>query len=1086
LKEFIMSERSNPEPTLALDAPGDALDAGLAVAFGPEGFPPPGTSVLVTLAETLGIAPRVLLRESQPDHTLPVAPRTADPLPFIGPSSRYQFFGEIARGGVGAILRGRDLDLGRDLAVKVLLEAHQDNPDLVKRFVEEAQIGGQLQHPGIVPVHELGRFPDQRPYFTMKLVKGRTLAALLEARPGPAHDLPRFLKIFEQVCQTMGYAHSKGVIHRDLKPANIMVGDFGEVQVMDWGLAKVLAEGEGGERRAGPVRPQDSAIRTVRSDLPGSASQAGSVLGTPGYMAPEQARAEAEQLDERCDVFGLGAILCEILTGQPPYVGTKSWDIYRQAMQGDLANALARLDGCGADEELLGLSRRCLAVEPGERPRDAGVVAREMTAYLAGVQERLRAAELERAAAQARAREERKARRLTLALAAAVLALVLLGAGGWLWLDRRQAAEEAEKAARQAAVSAAVNEALQEAMLLRGQARESADMDKWAEALAAVRRAEALLAGDPDDDTERRARAAAKELTAEERAAREAAAREAQDRRMVARLEEIRLRQSEVKDGWFDLAGADKDYAEAFRTYGIDVEKLEPAEAANRIRARAVHVELATALDDWAMLRRTLNRKQDEGWKRLFAVARAADPDPWRDRLRAALAGGDRQALKKLAASADVAALPPVTLVVLANALDRQGEVEAAVALLRQAQRRHPGDFWINRQLGACLSELHPPRWDEAVRYFTAALALRPRSAGAHFDLGYALSESRAWDEAVAVFREAVRLQPDFAEAHNQLGKTLTTRRQYDEAIACFRQTIRLKPDAAHAHANLGSALSETGRYDEAVAAFRQALRLRPDYASGYYNLSLTLSSMGRWDEAIEAARQAVRLQPDYAEALCTLGHALQKKQRFAEGLAALRRGHELGSQRRWHFPSGKWVKEAERLVELDAKLPGVLRGEVKPAGTIEQLELALLCGQYKQLHATAARLFAEAFADAGLADDLKSGNRFVAACSAALAGCGRGEDAAKLDDKERARLRRQALDWLRADLAGWAKRLEGDTPQVRTEVRERLQKMHSNPDLAVVRDEAALAKLPEAERDAWRKLWAEAAALGDRAGGKK
>ena len=137
--------------------------------------------------------------------------------------------------------KGRDTDLGRDLAIKVLLDSHKDKPEVIQRFVEEAQIGGQLQHPGIAPVYELGQFADQRPFFSMKLVKGDTLSKLLSNRDDPAADRSKLIGIFEQVCQTMAYAHSRGVIHRDLKPANIMVGAFGEVQVMDWGLAKVLS-----------------------------------------------------------------------------------------------------------------------------------------------------------------------------------------------------------------------------------------------------------------------------------------------------------------------------------------------------------------------------------------------------------------------------------------------------------------------------------------------------------------------------------------------------------------------------------------------------------------------------------------------------------------------------------------------------------------------------------------------------------------------------------------------------------------------------------------------------------------------------
>src|SRR5262249_9084694 len=157
-------------------------------------------------------------------------------LPLVDPD-RYAFHDELGRGGMGSVLRAHDRTLNRDLAVKVLLQRHGNEPGMVKRFVEEAQIGGQMQHPGVVAVFELRCLPSQRPYFMMKLVKGRPLAELLTERPEPRHELSRFLKIFEQVCQALAYAHSRRVIHRDLKPSNIMVGAFGEVQVMDWGLA---------------------------------------------------------------------------------------------------------------------------------------------------------------------------------------------------------------------------------------------------------------------------------------------------------------------------------------------------------------------------------------------------------------------------------------------------------------------------------------------------------------------------------------------------------------------------------------------------------------------------------------------------------------------------------------------------------------------------------------------------------------------------------------------------------------------------------------------------------------------------------
>ncbi|MFO0957308.1 MAG: serine/threonine-protein kinase [Isosphaeraceae bacterium] len=228
------------------------------------------------------------------------------------------------------VLRGRDVDLGRDLAIKVLLEKYADRPDVARRFVEEGA-DRRPQHPGVVPIYDIGWFGD-RPFFTMKLVKGQTLAAILGERADPADDLPRLLGIALQVAQAMAYAHAKGVIHRDLKPANIMVGAFGEVQVMDWGLAKVLAEGgvadEERSSRAHQTPDDVTTIRTARSTGSagsfGTDTEAGSILGTPAYMPPEQAVGDIALLDRRADVFGLGAILCEILTASRPTWGGRA------------------------------------------------------------------------------------------------------------------------------------------------------------------------------------------------------------------------------------------------------------------------------------------------------------------------------------------------------------------------------------------------------------------------------------------------------------------------------------------------------------------------------------------------------------------------------------------------------------------------------------------------------------------------------------------------------------------------------------------------------------------------------------------
>ncbi len=231
----------------------------------------------------------------------------------------------------------------------------------------------------------------------------------------------------------MAYAHSRGIIHRDLKPANVMVGDFGEVLILDWGMAKVLDRASRGrEAPGGPV--QENTICTLRAELT-EVSPGDALLGTLGYMAPEQARSEIDRLDRRTDVFGLGAVLCEILTGQPPYCGASRKERHQQAQKGDQTGAHARLDACGADVEMIALAKRCLAPQPADRPRDAGEVAQAVAAHQAGVEERARKAELERAAVEVRAGEERKRRRLAVALAAAVL--LLLG-GGMLFTAQLQ------------------------------------------------------------------------------------------------------------------------------------------------------------------------------------------------------------------------------------------------------------------------------------------------------------------------------------------------------------------------------------------------------------------------------------------------------------------------------------------------------------------------------------------------------------------------------------------------------------------------------------------------------------------------
>jgi serine/threonine-protein kinase len=1030
--------------------------------------------VLTVLDESIGPVPRVLLRDSPADDPRPVRPRSEEMPDLAGEPGRYQLIGEIARGGIGAVLKGRDVDLGRDLAIKVLLEEHRDHPEMVRRFVEEAQIGGQLQHPGIVPVYELGRFPDGRLYIAMKLVRGRTLAALMDSRKDPAEDRARFLSVFEQVCQTVAYAHARGVIHRDLKPSNVMVGNFGEVQVMDWGLAKVLDQGGvADEEKAHRSRGDKSAVRTLRSGSEAGESRAGSVLGTPAYMAPEQARGALDTLDERADVFGLGSILCEVLTGLPAFTGRTTAELYRKAERADLSDALERLDACGADGELVALARSCLAAAAKDRPRDAGVVLVGLTAYLAGVERRLRSAELAQAQAEAHAAGERKRRLLTLGLAASVLGSVLLGWGGWAWVAH-------ERAGRAARTAAEVNKALGEAADWRGRARAApaGDLAPWDKAVDAAKRAEALSKqGEAEAGLRDRARAV---LAALDRERNEAHAEE-KDHHMVERLaaihDDLGVHQNPAK--------TDAEYAEAFRLYGVDVDALDPAEAGARLNASPVAAELANALDQWAFIRRGPGLQDWDGARRIVAMAKATDPDPWRNRLRDSLdtdAGDPKQArrtLVRLAETADPDRLPEASVTRLAFALSRP-EPEMALSLLRRAQRAHPNDFWINCDLAGHLMRSGRP--DEAARFFSVAVAVRPRSGFALNGLGSALHKSDRLDDAEATFRHVIRLLPDNATAHVGLGAVLTDWGKPEEAQAEFRNAKRLRPGEARVHIDIANLLASRGDWDAAIAENREAVRLEPRNAFAHDMLGLTLLDAGQADEAVEPIREAIRLDPRLIPAYGNLGRALLARGEFEAALEQFRRRHYRMVGSGPGSPSANPVREAERMVALDARLPALLRGEDKPADPAERAEFARLCSA-KQLFATSARLWAEALAaHPGLDDDARADNRYRAAGAAAQAGYGRDRDDPPPDADARRRWRRQALDWLEADLGAAAKLLEGGPSRDRDALPKRLGRWRVDPALAGLRDESALSALPEPEREACRALWARVDALLEQA----
>ncbi len=1028
------------------------------------------TSVLEMIAATMGHVPHVLLRDtaSGDEFVPPVRPSSGDG---TDRSIRYRIDGEIARGGMGAIFKGHDPDLGREVALKVLRDDHTNNRDMVRRFVEEAQIGGQLQHPGIVPIYELGAFADRRPFFTMKLVKGRTLAAILLERnktgstrthggqawasngdPSLAHqackerasnedlslalqaceepaaghleptarvdkpeapakrpnnetlpathapggstaDLPRLLSIFEAVCQTAAYAHARGVIHRDLKPANVMVGAFGEVQVMDWGLAKVLNRGGveyDDEDQAGMPDRRETVIATARSGSANPAlSQAGSVMGTPGYMAPEQARGEIERIDERADVFALGSILCEILTGDPAILGRSTGEIHRKTAQGDMAEALVRLEQCEAEVELVALAKDCLAAGPEERPHHASAVAERITAYLSGVQERLRTAEIARGAEAARAEEavrtaaeanertraERRARRFQVGLAASLLVMTTVGGLSFTYVLQHRLERDSRRA-----------QALAETTVLLGKARRgSGDPGLWREALAALQRVEVL-------GTDTRADALRDEIEGGLNSA---------ERGVKLRQQLIEIRANKEEAG---VISSDEAYAAAFRAAGMDLNVLEPAEFALGLRNQAepVMIELAAFLDDWSAVRRDAGRTI-AAWRKPIEAARLADPDAYRNRLRTILLAEDwrpaSETLKALAVVPEAAELPAPTAVLLGRALAGLGETQTAVALLRSVVARSPGDLWVNYHLALTLDRLRPSAREDAARYYTAARAIRPETA---HELAHLLDRMGRGDEAVAIFRdltrrrpnsprhlgclgsilersgraaevapildqaiaaarEEIRDNPDDDSPYSILGLILCdVKHDYSGAEDAFLQAIRLNPDDVALHCNLGIALFGQKKWEQAVAQWREAIHLNPNYAAPHYSIGNALRDVGKLDEAVAEYRAAIRLNPDDSAAHNNLGAILQDQRQFDAAIAEYRAvtrlkpddsaghsnlGNLLNRQGKHEEAVAEW-REAIRLNPRDAQahynMGGALWVQNKPDASIEEYRAAI------------------------------------------------------------------------------------------------------------------------------------------------
>ena len=1047
--------------------------------------------------------------------------------------SEYRVVDEIARGGMGVVLRVRDEDLRRELAVKVLREGIAEDEATLARFVEEAQIGGQLQHPGIVPVSELGRMADRRPYFAMKLIRGRTLAALLAERSSPDEDPHRFVAIFDQVCQAMAYAHARGVIHRDLKPGNVMIGSFGEVQVVDWGLAKVL-----GAREVGPAPVAepigDPGVTTLRSGRSTSHSIAGAVMGTPAYMPPEQARGEVNRVDERADVFALGAILCEILTGRSPYRGDRE-----EPANAALARTRERLATLRGAQELAELSIRCLSPEPEARPRSAAEIVAAVGAYRSSIEERVRSAQIEAAEARVRAAAERRARRLTLALGGAIVILAGAAVGVRLWIRD-------QVSARRARTAELVGAALDRATLALGKASSSTDPARWEEASAAIVRARNLLdAGESSEDLDERTKDLAERIRSGAEAARSRSDLEASNRDLLAKLSLLRLPEIQIPDPatWMRV---DAGYASAFRDHGIEIDGRSVEDAGRAIRERSIGVEVAAGLDGWAVARARTGNPEDAG--RIVRIAVAADPDEIRTRIRTALQEKDTDRLVACSKEARLESLPIETLTLLGNALEQASVRDEALRVLHVALELRPNDYVANTYLARIVWDYD---YDEAARRYAAALAARPDDAVAVREYGWLLDHYLLESpRAIALYRRALGTHPNDPTLHLYLGHALMNQGEFDEAIDAYAETLRLDPqrqtanlrmvecsflkgdlDAVvricssiyrispgfePAHACLGQtmlrrgdiagavvelglatngenalgvngealyrALEASGDDSRAFECARGAVAQRPECLLGFFDLGLDVANLLDVDAAIASEREELHTFPASPPRHALLGVLLWSKGHSSEALFELRAADDIGAVRRnWALPSENDFTRARRLILEERRSKAWVAAAEHEADLAERLERVARGDDRARDPAEAlefARLAlrrdripeaAKLFDSALEGGDSKELDGSSARVEAAAAAVLLG-----CGNADGARWRGRAAAWMSADLDAVSAATKSSEIPRRALASRTIGRWRRDRRLDCVRGVDAIAKLPAEEQTTWRNLWAQ------------
>ena len=1010
-------------------------------------------------------------------------------------AGNYKLLELLGEGGFGVVfLAEQTAPVRRKVALKIL-KAGMDTRQVVARFDAERQALAIMDHPNIARVFDGGVTASGRPFFAMEYVKGVPITEFCDQ-----HRLTpqQRLELFVDVCKAVQHAHQKGIIHRDIKPSNVLVSRHDTtpmVKVIDFGVAKALG--------------QELTDKTLFTNV-------AQLIGTPLYMSPEQAGMSDLDIDTRSDVYSLGVLLYELLTGTTPFSKERfkkaAYDEIRRIIREEdppkpstrLSESTETLPSVAANRgveprKLGGLLRgeldwivmKALEKDRNRRYETANGFAADVRRHLAG--------EAVLAVPPSSAYRLRKfVRRHRTGIATAALGVLLL-------------------------TTAVIGLAVNNWMVSREKAR--AD-HHFAQARDAVNKYFTLVSEDPDlkavglESLRRKLLGAAKEYYSQfvnERG---------NEADLLADLAEARMNLGSITEATVDKGQAITEFEEALRlcrklvdahptdaslrgmlgrSYGhigrmyLTVGRADDALSAQRSSVTILE-QLEQELPDNARFRSDLGAslsglaavygsvgRKDEAEatykKQIIVNRRLVDQHPRVVDYQIALASGLSQLADKLA--------------ITNRFVDAENYFKQAQAELRAVVTASPNLSYAQDNLATSLLNLGA-MYETVKRYREAETAA---------------AEARdIWQRLSDVHPSVMEYQRRLASSFNNLSIIYAATGRRDEDMANQLKALAIRQRLVDKHptvvgfavelggsqCNLGSRVLATRKLPEAMEWLGKAastlegvLRSEPDHAVAkrflartYFNRGRVFRQMDRPADALTAFNDAARLDPEAPDIQESLALALRLLGRFEDSLAVMKRAHELASKIPGRWPnSAKAVSDCETLVRYDRALAAILRGEAPPADAQERIGVAEFCMIWMRMPATALRLWTALFAEGyPKSDQDRATQMFNAACAAAKVASGDGVDIPKLDDAGKAVHRRQALEWLTATLKTWSRVVDEGAPKNCLAIANRMKGWETDSDIASLRDEAALSKMPRADQEACRKLWADVSALKERA----